>query len=110
MTFNRLLYLTFAGCLAMPIASAADDDDARYATEQLQKGVILPLSEILERVRHVTGDTILEIEIEREDFGPVYEVYFLDPDGRRREIYVNAVSGEILMQKIDEDPDAHTPD
>jgi len=53
-------------------------------------------------VRPVTGDTILEVEVEHEDFGIAYEIYFLDPQGRRREIYVDARTGEIMLQQLDD--------
>lgn len=48
--------------------------------------------------------------MEHEDERLVYEVYFLDPGGRRREIYVDAVTGEVLMQKIDDESDARSTD
>jgi uncharacterized membrane protein YkoI len=111
MNLKFLKTMSLAICLGLPIAGIADDDDdARFATQALREGKILSLSEILERVEGVIGNNILEVEMEHEDEGLVYEVYFLDPEGRRREIYVDAVTGKILMQKIDDDSDAHSTD
>lgn len=111
MRTKYLKYFCLAACLAAPIASASDDgDDARFATQQLREGKILPLSEILSRVEHVTGGNVLEVEAEHEDHGLVYEVYFLDPNGQRHEIYVDAATGEILKQKLDDNSDARSSD
>ena len=111
MKLNIFKCMTVMVCLGMPVAGFADDDDdARFATQALRDGKILSLSEILDRVHDVTGDNILEVEMEHEDERLVYEVYFLDPGGRRREIYVDAVTGEVLMQKIDDESDARSTD
>ena len=107
-------YLKIACVLALlaapMIGFADDDDDARLATKQVRDGVILSLTEILARIHHITEGQILEIELEREDQGLVYEVYFLDADGRRREIYVDAGTGELLVKIGTDEPDATTSD
>lgn len=102
---NLLYFLT---CLAIAMATTTslsadgDGESAREISRLLTQGEILPLASILEIVRPITGVHVLEVEVEHEDFGLVYEIYFLDPQGLRREIYVDARTGKILMQKLDD--------
>lgn len=100
---NQLFILSFLALL-LPATEqvSADETEPDEASRLLRQGEILPLSTILELVRPVTGTSILEVEVEHEDFGLTYEIYFLDQQGRRREIYVDARSGEILLQKLDD--------
>lgn len=78
---------------AVPQATASDDHDkARMLRDA---GEIVPLSVILQRPE--LGDArVLEAELEREDGRMVYELEVLDPDGRVREWYFDAASGEPL--------------
>lgn len=99
---RALLFLCLMSVFAgVPLAARGDwDDQARRerddVTEARRRGDILPLAEIFDRLREVTGDQILEVEFEREDGVPVYEIYFVDDLGRRREVLVDARSGAIL--------------
>lgn len=77
----------------------ADEAEPEEVARLLREGEILPLSTILEMVRPVTGEHILEVEVEHESSGLAYEIYFLDDQGRRREVYVDARTGEIMLQK-----------
>lgn len=88
--------------LAITKPLGADDIDTSDISRLVMQGEIMPLTRILEIVRPITGDRVLEVGMEHEDFGLVYEVYFLDPQGLRHEIYVDARTGEILMQKLDD--------
>lgn len=96
-----LVALLISFALTLPSSGSADDDDAmKRISRLLEAGEILPLTKILEIVEPVTGVNILEIEVEEEDFGLAYGIYFLDSEGRRREIYVDPRDGKILMQKL----------
>ena len=87
--------------IAVPIAACADDMSSEDVSRLLNNGEIQSLFSILEIVRPITGTHILEVVFENEVFGMAYEIYFLDTVGRRREIYVDARTGEILMQRLD---------
>ena len=64
---------------------------------------MLPLETILERIRPATGGgKILEIEHDSDDGRVVYEIYFLDSSGRRREMEVEAATGRILKNELDD--------
>ena len=82
-------------------ADGADSDSRglKMLLEERRKGKILPLFAILRLVNEVTGDDIVEIEFERENGEVKYGIYFLTPEGLRREIYVDAQTGEILEEK-----------
>ena len=61
-----------------------------------RRGEILSLTEVLERVRPQIGGRIVEVEVETENGVLVYELYYLDARGRRREVYVDPRTGTIL--------------
>jgi uncharacterized membrane protein YkoI len=98
----RYILTSFAILLALITPLWADETEPDEVSRLLRQDEILPLATILELIRPVTGETILEVEVEHEDFGIAYEIYFLDPQGRRREIYVDARTGEIMLQKLDD--------
>jgi uncharacterized membrane protein YkoI len=97
----RLVILSFSALTAPPSVLWTDETDAGSVIQSLQEGQILTLSAILDIVRPVTGDDILEVEVEHEEFGLAYEIYFLDPQGYRRKIYVDARTGDLVPQKLD---------
>jgi uncharacterized membrane protein YkoI len=95
----RLLCLAaLALALGMTPAGAKDgkrrDHDEAY--DASRHGKLLPLAEILARVRSTIGDDIVKIELEADDGVPVYEIRFVDKSGRRREIYIDARNARIL--------------
>lgn len=104
---NARVRAVFAGILGLvffmanPLASNATggDESARAATQLVRDGKILPLATLLERLRPTIGDHILEVEFEQDDNRWIYEIYFLGENGRRNEVYVDAVTGQILAHK-----------
>lgn len=100
----RRLFLALA-MLAVALPAFADkgrggdDDDLNEARK---RGDVLPLAQIMEKVAHVTGGRIVEIETERKHGAVLYGIYYLDAEGRRREIYVDARTGTIVESKQDD--------
>lgn len=93
--------------LLMPLAAQADDDhddhdedheERRNLNAAIERGEILPLTEILSRTRGKIEGRVVEIEFEHEhEHGlPIYEIYVLQKDGRRREYEIDARTGKIL--------------
>lgn len=76
-----------------------DHDLARAA---LERGEILPLAKILERVGGQVPGEILELELEREDGVWVYELKVIAPDGRLLEVLVDAAQGQLLDEQEDD--------
>lgn len=87
-----VLALMAAGCGTQAWA----DDDHERARRAVQSGRALPLAEILQRLDGRLGGEVIEVEFEREDGRYVYEFKVITPAGRLREIYVDALSAEIL--------------
>lgn len=76
-------------------AARADDDDHDAARRAREAGDVLPLAALQERVTAELGGRIVGVEFEREDGRYVYEFRVLMPDGRLREVEVDARSGAV---------------
>jgi uncharacterized membrane protein YkoI len=77
---------------ALADESRRDQDEAREAVE---RGAIRPLEEILAKLRERFPGEIVKIKLEREHGLWVYEFRLLDPQGRLREIAVDAATGAV---------------
>jgi uncharacterized membrane protein YkoI len=77
------------------------DDDHIEARRLLDSGEILPLEVILKNVKQTHPGKILEVELDKEDSRIVYEVEILGKDGVVKEVYINAITGEVLFGKED---------
>jgi len=62
----------------------------------VERGEILPLEEILKRSEANAGGRIIEIELEAKGASYVYEIKVLRPDGRYRELKIDARTGALL--------------
>ncbi len=96
-----LLLAAFASMTGAPSLARDDESDRRDAVRRaVEAGEVLPLSQILEKVRvRVSGD-IAGIEINREDGRWHYEFRVIDRSGRVLEVHVDARSGNI--ERIEE--------
>lgn len=74
--------------------AAASEREQDHAYEASRSGQILSLEAILKRLRPTIGSEILGIETEMEHGAFVYEIRYLDSSGRRREIHIDARTGE----------------
>ena len=90
-----LLLAAFAS-MAVPSLARDDDPERRDAVRRaVEAGDVLPLSQILEKLRgRVSGD-ITGIEIEHEEGRWHYEFRVIDHSGRVLEVHVDARSGNI---------------
>jgi uncharacterized membrane protein YkoI len=80
------------------ITKHADQDEARDA---LRKGRIMPLTAILEIVTKREPGTVMEVELETKDDKLTYRIEVLNDKGRRREIRLDARSGDVLWRGDD---------
>lgn len=95
-----LALIAAATLLPAAVVLAGKDDNAE-ARLLLQRGEILPLTDILEIAqRRVPGD-VLEAELEREDSGWQYKIKLLTPTGQIRKVTLNARNGAVLKIKDD---------
>jgi len=68
-------------------------------------GTIMPLEQILTRLRQIRAGTLIEVKLhlEREHDGYVYEVKLLDAHGRLWEVELDAATGDVVEQEPDHD-------
>jgi uncharacterized membrane protein YkoI len=98
---SSMACLLFAGAILAGTESRAQSkppeetaqDEARSAF--LREG-IKPFSEIMTIARSRVAGDFVKIELKRKKHGWEYKVRILTPEGRRTEMKINAVSGEIL--------------
>ncbi|TNF92290.1 MAG: hypothetical protein EP297_13455 [Gammaproteobacteria bacterium] len=77
------------------ISQAWSSDDYDRARTLMERGDILPLEQILQRMPD-TNARILEVELEHEHGRMVYEVEVLNPNGYVREYLFDAQTGKLL--------------
>jgi len=95
--------LAAGGTFLLLLATAGlADDDHREARRLMESGSILPLETILDRVQAQRPGRILEVDLEREGGGYVYEIELLDESGQVWELELDAVTGETLEQELEE--------
>ena len=75
-----------------------DHDRARAA---LERGEVLPLAAILERLEEVIDGEIIAAEFDRDDGRWLYEIEYIDRNGRVIELVVNAADGRVLEREVD---------
>ncbi|WP_368904695.1 PepSY domain-containing protein [Taklimakanibacter lacteus] len=92
--------LVFLSAAAQP-ARAEDeaDDDHDEARRAVEQGKARPLAEILSRIQPRLGGKVIGVELEREQGRYVYELKVVTSGGALREIYVDALTGEMLKSE-----------
>jgi hypothetical protein len=73
-----------------------DHDRARAA---LQAGEVMPLQDVLDKVRRSHPGDVLEVELEREDGRWVYEFKLLQSGGRLLRLNVDAKTATVLRSR-----------
>lgn len=77
----------------------ADGLSAERVRALVERGEILTLEEILKRHEANVGGRIIEIEIEQNHGTYLYEIKVLRPDGRYRELKIDAQTGELAREE-----------
>ncbi len=100
---TRIILLPTALLVALlPFTQVAADKDHDRARAVLERGEVLPLAEVLERVRGEFPGEVIATEFDREHGRWVYELKLIDPGGRVVELEVDAVDGRILDTELDD--------
>jgi len=79
--------------------SRLDQDEAQALVEQ---GKMLPLEQLLERHAERLRGQLLDVELERDDGRLIYEIEVLGTDGRVREVELDARTGDLLSESLDD--------
>ncbi|WP_004580579.1 PepSY domain-containing protein [Marinobacter nanhaiticus] len=95
---QQLVTMVLATLLILGSVSicAADDDDWRNLHREVQAGRIKSLPSVLGELEKKYIGQVVEVEFEREDGVPVYEIEMMGPDGQIVEFEVDAASGELI--------------
>lgn len=107
MVINMSLYINpLLLALSVSIASSAGnaaDVNQDEVLELREKGNVLPFLRILDSVfeRHPDAQ-ILEVELEEEDGKYYYELEILVDEGVVRELEIDAVSGVVLKDELED--------
>lgn len=80
---------------------ADDEITQEQARLWVEQGVILPLEQILSANQASLDGRILDVELEREDGILVYEIKLLNAQGRKYELYLDAVTGQKIKEEED---------
>jgi uncharacterized membrane protein YkoI len=78
--------------------SRFNQDDAR---EALKKGKVMPLTAILDIAAKREPGGVIAVDLETHKGRLIYEIDVITHDGRRRELRLDARSGEILAVEDD---------
>lgn len=92
-------FIGVAGVL-FATASHADEDHDRVRAA-VERGEVLPLTEILARIHPSLGGEVVGLSVEREDGRWVYEFKVIEPGGRLVEVEVDAATAQVLSRKED---------
>lgn len=96
-----LMALAVAAATAGTAAQAAErgHDDHDLARQALERGQVLPLRTVLEKVEREYQGQVLKVEFEHDDGRFIYEIRLLQQDGRRAKLKIDAVDGRVLQIK-----------
>ena len=83
-------------------SAMARDLDQDEALKLRQRGVILPLEQVLQQAMdRYPGAKLLEVELEEKHDVYIYEVELLTAEGVARELHLKADTGELVKDKED---------
>lgn len=87
------------------MARADDDHGDDYDRARLlqESGKILPLEKIIANTQRLHPNSkVLEIEFEERKHVYIYEIELVDKSGVVKELYINAATGELLKEKLND--------
>ncbi|NER58810.1 peptidase [Pseudomonas sp. MAFF212428] len=100
---KRAAHCLFLVSLAVCSLALARDLDQDEALELRQKGIILPLEQLLESaLGRYPGARLLEAELEEKHKRYEYEVELVTPEGVVREIKFDARTGVLIKDEEDD--------
>ncbi|MFG5119104.1 PepSY domain-containing protein [Methylorubrum sp. POS3] len=94
-----LLLLALNAVVMTPLAHA--DSDGERARAALERGEIRPLDAVLAAAKTAVPGDVVAVDLKRDDGRWLYKLRILSPDGRRRDVKIDAGS----LKVIDDDDD-----
>jgi uncharacterized protein YpmB len=74
------------------------DDDSETVYQGLKQGRFVPLASVLAKIKLPEGSEVVNVSLEHEHNVPVYEIYYIDPGGRRRKLRFDARNGKPVKE------------
>lgn len=94
----------FCGTGAMSLPALADDElEPAVIRDKVQSGEILSLEQILQKHPALSGQRLLDLEVELEHGRIVYELELIQPDGAVNKVLIDAGNGEIVNPEKEDD-------
>lgn len=81
------------------VLHADDRSDHERARQALERGQVLPLRTVLDKVEREYQGQVLKVEFEEEDGRFFYEIRLLQKDGRMAKLEVDATDGRVVRIK-----------
>lgn len=96
----RSVMIPILACLltAAVVPAWADDDHDRVR-RAVERGEILPLTDILKHANKAYPGQLIEAELEDEDGEMIYELVIISEGGRVYKLYYDARNGDLLKVK-----------
>jgi uncharacterized membrane protein YkoI len=78
-----------------------EDDDHAYdrARRAVERGEILPMAQLLKRLKTQAPGEVVGVELEQEHGTWVYEFKIIDAKGRLIEVYLDAQTGTVISME-----------
>ena len=95
-------FITASGVLLILLAETVCYADSSEARKLVAQGEILPLEDILNRVKQLHEGRILEVELEQKHERLIYEIELITSQGLVWELYFDARSGQLIKSKQDD--------
>lgn len=89
----------FCASLSSPLHADFNHDEARALRIS---GEILPLTDILQRIRRLYPGDVLSVQLDSSDSGYRYTIELLAPDDHIWELLLDANTGKILKKDLEE--------
>jgi len=80
-------------------SSREDGNDHDRVRRAVERGEILPLTDILKHTSKAYPGQLIEAELEVEDGEMIYELVIISEDGRVYKLYYDARNGDLLKVK-----------
>ena len=91
--------------LACPAPAAASGGDQGQARRALEKGEIRPLDQVLAAARAAVPGEVVKLDLKHKKEHWLYELKILTPEGKRREVKVDAATLAVVESEDDDDDD-----
>ena len=99
MRLSALIAVSVLSVAVVPATGNAGEPDHERARQALERGEVLPLRTILDKVERDYPGKVVEVEFEREHGRWIYEIELIGAGGRLVKLEIDARDGSVLAVK-----------